>query len=72
LAGSERLSRWQIGELLAARHPQFRAFMQPVSQREYQGPPRPADLTLNCAKIQRLLSFPLPKFSNWLAAETAH
>lgn len=63
LGGSERLSRVQIGELLAARHPELQARIQPCSLREYAGAPRPADVSLNCAKVQRLLPFQLPKFS---------
>jgi dTDP-4-dehydrorhamnose reductase len=66
LAGSERLSRVVIGELLAARHPELKAGIRPCSLREYQGEPRPADTSLNCSKIQKLLSFPLPGLSEYL------
>lgn len=66
VAGSERLSRHAIGELLAARWPQFRPQIDAASAREYPNPPRPADTTMNCAKAQAVLSFPLPKFSEWL------
>jgi len=68
LAGSERLSRWQIGLLLAQRWPSLNPRLQPVSRLTYAGPPRPADTSLNCTKVQRLLSFPLPGFSTWLAS----
>src|SRR6266446_764409 len=34
LAGSERLSRWEIGRLLAARWPQFTPRLEPASLRE--------------------------------------
>jgi dTDP-4-dehydrorhamnose reductase len=68
VAGAERLSRWQIGELLVARHPEFHPLIQRGSLRDYDGPPRPADVSLNCAKVQALLSFPLPRFSDWLAS----
>ena len=68
LAGSERLSRWQIGQLIAAREPQFKPRLEPASRRDHAGPPRPPDTSLNCAKVQRLLSFPLPGLSEWLAA----
>lgn len=71
LAGAERLSRWQIGELLTARLGRFHELIQPASRQEYHGPPRPADLTLQCAKIQERLSFPLPRFSAWLASQAA-
>jgi dTDP-4-dehydrorhamnose reductase len=66
LAGAERLSRLQIGRLLAARHPELKAPMESGSLREYQGAPRPADTSLNCAKIQPQLSFPLPTLTAWL------
>jgi len=66
LAGSERLSRAQIGELAAARHPELEARMECCSLREYVGAARPADTSLNCARIQGRLSFPLPGLTQWL------
>jgi dTDP-4-dehydrorhamnose reductase len=66
LAGAEKLSRVQIGELIAARHPEVVARIEPCSLREYQGPPRPADCSLNCAKLQNLLSFSLAGLNDWL------
>src|SRR5262245_54776878 len=71
LAGSERLSRWQIGQLLAARWPELNPDIQPESLVTYRGAPRSPDTTLNCAKIQKLLSFPLPSLSEWLAKHPA-
>jgi len=68
LAGHERLSRWDIGRLIAARWPQLSPRIEPSSRKDYAGPPRPADTSLHCAKIQRLLSFPLPGLSAWLKA----
>jgi dTDP-4-dehydrorhamnose reductase len=67
VAGSERLSRWAIGQLLARRWPALNARMEPASIRDFSGPPRPADTSLDCSKIQRLLSFPLPAWSQWPA-----
>lgn len=66
LAGSERLSRWQIGQLIAARCPELNPKLEPASTSEYPGPPRPADTSLNCAKIQKLLSFQLPGLGEWV------
>jgi dTDP-4-dehydrorhamnose reductase len=66
LAGGERLSRLQIGQLLAARHPELPARIQSCSRLEYPGAPRPEDTSLNCAKIQPHLSFRLPGLSAWL------
>jgi dTDP-4-dehydrorhamnose reductase len=71
VAGAERLSRWQIGELIAARWPQLSPRLQPGALRDYQGAPRPPDTSLNCAKVQALLSFPLPGLTDWLAAHPA-
>jgi dTDP-4-dehydrorhamnose reductase len=68
LAGAERLCRWQIGQLIAARWPQLNPRIEPSSRRNYVGPARPADTSLNCAKIQKWLSFPLPGLSEWLKA----
>jgi dTDP-4-dehydrorhamnose reductase len=67
LAGRERLSRYDIGRLLAAREPQLSARIEPGSIRDYTGMKRAPDTSLDCGKIQQLLSFPLPKFSEWLA-----
>lgn len=68
VAGSERLSRWQIGRLLAARWSQLKPRMEPGSLKEYRGAPRAPDTSLNCAKVQKLLSFRLPGLTEWLAA----
>jgi dTDP-4-dehydrorhamnose reductase len=66
VAGAERLSRVQMGRLIAARWPQLNPTIQANSRKEYQGAPRPGDTSLNCAKVQALLSFPLPGLTGWL------
>jgi dTDP-4-dehydrorhamnose reductase len=66
VAGAERLSRWQIAQLIAERWPQLNPRLQATSRKEYQGAPRPADTSLNCAKVQKLLSFPLSGLTAWL------
>ncbi len=66
LAGAERLSRWEIGQLLATRWPDANPRIEPGSLKDYAGAPRPPDTSLDCSKLQRLLSFPLPKFSEWM------
>lgn len=68
LAGAERLSRWEIGQLLATRWPELRGQMTAESLQSHQGPPRAPDTSLNSARLQRLLSFPLPGLSAWLRA----
>ena len=67
VAGSERLSRLQIGQLLAARWPGLHPRIVPASVKDYTGEPRPPDTSLNCAKAQRCLSFALPGLTQWLA-----
>lgn len=66
IAGSDRLSRWQIGQLVAARHPELNPRIQPASLTEYSGAPRPPDTSLDCGRVQRLLSFQLPGLTQWL------
>lgn len=66
LVGSERLSRWEIGRALA-KHWGVNAKIEPGSLRDFRGLPRSPDTSLNCDKLQQLLSFPLPRFTEWLA-----
>jgi dTDP-4-dehydrorhamnose reductase len=68
VAGGARLSRWEIGELLAARWPGVTARMLPGSLENFQGPPRSPDTSLNCLKAQAFLPFRLPGLAEWLAA----
>jgi dTDP-4-dehydrorhamnose reductase len=70
LGGADRLSRLEIGELLAAWHPELAPRMQPGSVTDYRGPARPPDLSMRCDKIQNLLSFRLPGLRSWLTART--
>jgi dTDP-4-dehydrorhamnose reductase len=67
LAGSEKLSRWEIGRLLASRHAELNPRIQPGSLKNYAGPPRSPDTSLNCEKLAGELSFPLPGLTSWLA-----
>jgi len=68
IAGSERLSRWQIGQFLAARWPRLQPKIVPGSLKEYVGAPRAPDTSLDCAKAQKLLSFRLTGLAEWLQA----
>ncbi len=68
LSGSERLSRWEIGQLIVARWPQLHPRIEHALASSYAGAPRSADVSLDCGKVQKLLSFPLPGLSVWLAA----
>jgi dTDP-4-dehydrorhamnose reductase len=68
IAGAEKLSRWQIGRLIAARWPQLDPKITPALAANFPGPPRPLDTSLNIAKVQCVLSVPLPGLTGWLAA----
>jgi dTDP-4-dehydrorhamnose reductase len=67
LGGSERLSRWEISETLLPWCPELKDHLIKGSARNHVGSPRPTDLSLRCNKIQRLLSFRIPGFREWLA-----
>lgn len=69
VAGSEKLSRWQIGELLIDKYPEFWKQISRGSLKDYNGACRSPDTSLNCAKSQALLSFRLPSFSKSLNDE---
>ena len=68
VAGAERLSRWQIGELLVRRWPELRPKIEPGSTKDFAGPPRAPDTSLDISKVQKILSRPLPGLSEWLEA----
>lgn len=71
VAGSERLSRFEIGELVATRCPELEPRLARGSLKDYQGPSRPPDTSLNCDKAQARLSFRLLGLREWLAANPA-
>jgi dTDP-4-dehydrorhamnose reductase len=68
VAGAEKLSRWQTGQLLAKRWPELKVDIEPGSARDFLGPPRAPDTSLNISKAQSVLSAPLPRLTEWLAA----
>ncbi len=68
IAGAERLSRWEIGQLIAARCPELNPRMVPGTLRDWNGAPRSPDTSLHCAKAQAVLSVPLPRLNEWLLA----
>lgn len=69
LAGTERLSRLQLGRLIANHVPQVNPKIETLSLREYRGSARSPDTSLDCSKVQQLLSFDLPSFSQWIEAQ---
>lgn len=70
LGGSERLSRWEIGETLLPWCPELKGHLMKGSAKNHVGSPRPADLSLRYGKIQGLLSFRIPGFREWLAGRS--
>lgn len=68
VAGAERLSRWQIGQLLVPRWPEIKTKIEPGSAKDFPGPPRAPDTSLDISKVQKILSRPLPGLGDWLAA----
>ena len=68
VAGAKKLSRYDIGRLLAARWPDVTTAIEAGLAKEFPGPPRVLDASLNISKVQSVLSAPLPGFDEWLAA----
>jgi dTDP-4-dehydrorhamnose reductase len=66
LGGRDRLSRWEIGQKLLACYPELRGHLFEGASIGHTGAPRPRDLSLNCDKLQALLSFPIPGFHEWV------
>ena len=71
VAGAEKLSRFQIGQLLLQRWPEITAKIEPGLAKDFTASPRALDTTLDISKIQKILSKPLPGLSEWLAANPA-
>jgi dTDP-4-dehydrorhamnose reductase len=70
IAGAEKLSRLQIGELLVQRWPEVTAKIESGSAKDFPGPVRAQDTSLDISKVQKVLSTPLPGLSEWLAANS--
>ncbi|MCC6235342.1 MAG: SDR family oxidoreductase [Verrucomicrobiales bacterium] len=69
VAGAEKLSRWELGRALAERWPELQPELRPGSLKDYVGGPRPADTSLVCDRVQAVLDWSLPRFSEWLRAQ---
>ena len=67
VAGAEKLSRLQIGELLLPRWPEIKIKIESGSAKDFPGPPRALDTSLDISKAQNVLSRPLPGLGEWLA-----
>lgn len=68
VAGAEKLSRLQIGELLVKRWPEVTAQIKSGSAKDFPGAPRALDTSLDISKVQKVLTRPLPSLGEWLAA----
>jgi dTDP-4-dehydrorhamnose reductase len=68
IAGAERLSRWEIGSLIAERWPQLNPKLEAETLKNYSGAPRSPDTSLNSDKVQARLPFRLPALTEWLKA----
>ena len=68
VAGEEKLSRLQISQLLIQRWPEVTTKIESGSAKDFPGPPRALDTSLDIAKVQKILSTPLPGLGEWLAA----
>ena len=66
LGGRDRLSRWEIGQALVACYAELQGSLIEGLSTDHTGAPRPRDLSLNCDKLQALLSFSIPGFREWL------
>lgn len=71
VAGAERMSRAALGAVLAARWPQLNPKFTVSSLKDFRGAPRSPDTSLNSAKAQAHLSFPLPGLTDWLRENPA-
>ncbi len=68
VAGADKLSRLQIGELLAKRWPEINTAIESGSAKDFPGAPRALDTSLDIAKVQTVLAKPLPGLGEWLAS----
>jgi dTDP-4-dehydrorhamnose reductase len=68
VAGSERLSRLQIGRLLATRADGYEPRIEANSLKSYTGAPRSPDTSLDSSAAERSLGRRMPAFSEWIAA----
>ena len=67
VAGAEKMSRYQIGELLVKGWPEITAAIEAGLAKDFPGAPRALDTSLDIAKVQKVLSAPLPGLNGWLA-----
>lgn len=66
VAGVERLSRWDMGVLVAGNRSECLGLLVAGTRAEYRGAPRPADTSLVCDRVGRWLEEPLPGLRKWM------
>jgi dTDP-4-dehydrorhamnose reductase len=68
VAGQEKISRWEIAQLLVRRWPDAKGNLRSGLARDFAGPPRALNTSLDISKVQKVLTIPLPGLGGWLAA----
>jgi hypothetical protein len=53
------------------RRPQIKAAIEPGSAKDFPGPPRALDASLDISKAQKLLAKPLQGLGEWMRANPA-
>lgn len=71
VAGAERLSRFEIGQLLVRRWPDVKTQLETGLTKDFPGPPRALDTSLDISKVQKVLSRPILGLSEWLKKNPA-
>lgn len=71
VAGAQKLSRYEIGQLLLRRKPEIKTKIEAGLAKDFPGPPRALDTTLDISKVQKTLSQPLLGLAEWMAANPA-
>lgn len=70
-AGAQRLSRFEIGQLMLRRRPGIKATIESGLAKDFPGPPRVLDSSMDISKAQKLLPEPLPGLTEWFDAHPA-
>lgn len=68
VAGSEKLSRYDIAMCLAAQWSFLEPRLRASSIRDYTGPPRSPDCSMDCSKVTRATNLTAPGFSEYVSA----
>jgi dTDP-4-dehydrorhamnose reductase len=71
VAGAEKLSRFQIGQLLVRRWPDVKTELESGLTKDFPGPPRALDTSLDIYKVQKVLSRPILGLGEWLKKNPA-